>query len=270
MTDDPVTVFHGDRLRAYYFPGHSGRLMVTFDFRQTNRAGFRPPNYSTGFARMGHAQLSIRSAQNDWFINPDTPALEAAISTLAADHTRVGLLGYSMGGFGALRFARSLQADSAVLISPQSTIDRALAPWETRYPAESASFDPVLGDLRPRGHPPLRGLILIDPFVARDLAHARAIMPLFPGLSVLRLPFGGHPATGVLIDTAKVWLIQQAAAADRADPARLRAAHRAGRRQSPRYWQRLATQADALHGGLAAQARARAAALPPPGPLRGG
>jgi hypothetical protein len=82
MTPEPEGLFMGQHLRAWYFPGTSGRLIVTFDFRKTGRTGFLPANYSNSFARMGHAQLSIKSAANDWFINADTLALEDVVRAI--------------------------------------------------------------------------------------------------------------------------------------------------------------------------------------------
>jgi pimeloyl-ACP methyl ester carboxylesterase len=258
---EPDGLFMGRHLRAWYYPGRTGKLVVTFDFRKTGRTGFLPANYSTSFARMGHAQLSIKTAANDWFINPETQALEDVIRAIAADHASVHLMGYSMGGYGALRFARALNADSAVLVSPQFTIDRALAPFEDRYPQESAVFDPVLGDIRPHAKPDLRGFALIDPFVPRDRAHARLISDLFPAIRIVRLACGGHPASRLLAEVKQGWLIQHAAVSIHPDPARIRAAHRAGRVESAGYWLRLAEAAQNRHPAGADAARAVSALL---------
>lgn len=255
-------IFDGAALRVVLYPGDPRLLMVTLDWRRDGKADFSPANYSTNFARMGYAQLSIKTKANDWFLNQDTLAAEAAMARLRPAFDRIHVLGFSMGGYGALRFAAALGAHSVVAVSPQSSLHPDQAPFEQRYPVEAAGFDPILGDLSSRAVPDLRGLILIDPFEQTDLAHARNITALFPKLQLARLNFGGHPAFQIVRETGKTWTLHHAAAAAAvANPALIIAAHRAGRRGSAGYWQRLAMAAQARHPALSAYAMARAAVI---------
>lgn len=251
-------IFDGAHLRAVLHPGRTGLLMVTFDYRMDAKAGFSADAHSTSFARMGHAQLSIKTRVNDWFINADTQALEAVLPAVAAAFDRVQMLGFSMGGYGALRFAGALGAQSLVAVSPQVSLHPGVVPFEQRYPAEAAEFDPVLGDLTHRAVSDLRGLLLIDPFEATDLHHARGIGRLFPKLQIVRLNFGGHPAFQIVRAAGKSWTLQHAATAHRPDPALIIAAHQAGRRGSAGYWLRLAGTAGMRRPALARLALARA------------
>ena len=170
-------------------------------------------------------------------------------------------MGFSMGGYGALRFARALGADQAVVVSPQVSIAPGVVPFETRYPAEAGQFDAALGDLAASAWPGLAGLILVDPFHAADMAHARMIRTLFPRLEFARLAFAGHPATGVIRQAGSLWTLHREATAARGPDRRLIcAAHRAGRRQSAAYWDALGRHAGARRPALAAAAQARALA----------
>ena len=232
-------IFDGSHLRAVLHPGSTGLLMVTFDYRRDGKADFSADAHSTGFARIGHAQLSIKTKANDWFINPDTRALEPVLAALAGQFDRVQMLGFSMGAYAAFRFAAALRARSVLAVSPQVSIDPELAPHERRYPAEAARFDPVLGDLGPVASPGLGGLILLDPFIAADLAHARALQVLFPAVRLVRLGFGGHPAFDIIRHSGQSWTLHREAMALHPDPGLIRAAHRAGRGRVPAYWQRL-------------------------------
>lgn len=256
-----VTIFEGDHLRAHLMAGGRDRLIVTFDYRQQGRSGFNAKRHSSTFARGGFWQLNIQSRENDWFINPETEALEAALAGLRGRFGRVNLLGYSMGGFGALRFARALGADQAVLVSPQFSIAPGVVPFEMRYRAEAAGFDPDLGDLRRVAVPGLRGLILVDPFLRADMRHARLIARHFPGMELARLAFAGHPATRVLRSAGKAWTLHREATSVSAERRLICAEHRAGRRGSAGYWTRLADHAERRRPQLAAFARARAAEL---------
>lgn len=266
-------IFDGAHLRAVLHPGRTLRqakgqgpggatcLMVTFDYRMDGKTGFSPDTHSTGFARTGLAQLCIKTRVNDWFINPETAALEQALIQLAPAYAPVQMLGFSMGGYAAFRFAGALRARSVLAVSPQISIHPAAAPFEHRYRAEAPGFDPVLGALGGRDLTGLQGLILLDPFIAADLAHARALQALCPGVRLVRLGFGGHPAFDIVRARGQTWTLQREAAARHPDPAMIRAAHRAGRRQTVGYWDRLALFASARHPALARRAQLRAAAL---------
>ncbi|WP_085786571.1 alpha/beta fold hydrolase [Ketogulonicigenium robustum] len=267
MTSPPVTgkrilipesIFEGAHLRATHFAGGSGvngqQLMVVFDYRKEGRAGFSAATHSSSFARQGYGQLSIRTARNDWYMNADTAALEAVLPALAARYQRVHLLGYSMGGFGALRFASALRADRAVVVSPQYALDPAVVPFEGRYPAMPG----VLA-----ANAAVGGMLVFDPFVPEDRLHAALIGRAFPRLQRVVLPFGGHPAIRSLRAVRGQWWLQRAAALAGDDVAAVQAAHRAARPLSQGYWQRLSQRAARTgHDALAAFAATRAAALP--------
>jgi len=258
-------IFDGTHLRATLQPGDSGLLVVTFDYRMDGKDSFTPAEHSTTFARQGHAQLSIKTRRNDWFINPETDVLDAALRGFSDGYARVHMLGYSMGGYGALRFADALGATSLVAVSPQVSIHPAQAPWERRYNAEAAGFDPVLGDLAAHPAPGLRGLVLLDPFIRQDRAHGRRICALFAGLRMVPLGFGGHPASQVIRGAGKRWVIDRATVQPRPQPGLILRTHRDGRRQAPGYWLRLARFCANRRPALAALALERAQALGAPG-----
>jgi hypothetical protein len=254
----PERVFDGDRLRAVLIRGRSERLIVTFDYRQDGREGFSADTHSTGFARQGFSQLSIKTRANDWFVNEETPALEEVLERVARGHARVQALGFSMGGYGALRFARALRLRQAVIVSPQVS---PLAPWDARYRAEAGAWDEAMGDLSSRSEPRLRGLLAFDPFVPEDLAHARAVLARFPLLHPLRLGHGGHPAIRTLRGAGGMRVVQEEAGRQGARGAAILLAHRAARARSKGWWLRLAAHAEGRRPGLAALARGRAEGL---------
>lgn len=261
MTEEAAGLFAGKNLRADLFQRGHGRLLVTFDFRTPGRSGFRPLSPSNRFATAGFDQLVIRSAANDWFINADTEALEDALRGAAARYGRVQALGYSMGGYGALRFAKALGLQGVVAVSPQATLDPAIVPWETRYKAEVKGFDPDLGALGSRGMADLAGIIVVDPFKRLDMAHAGLIQEAFPGLTLARVPFGGHPATRALRQAGKAWIVQREALSDTPRATEIVAMHRRHRREAPIYWDGLSKRAGDRRPALAASAREMAEKL---------
>lgn len=254
-------VFDGAHLRALYCPRGHRQLMVTFDHWMRDKAGWAAAAPSRSFDANGFDQLRIQSAENDWFINSDTPDLEAAIADVARKYHRVHAIGYSMGGYGAFRFAGALRLDQILAVSPQYSIHPDVVPFEKEYLTEAEGFDPVLGALRGAARPGLRGLILADSSYRVDLRHAGLIAADFAGVSVIRLGCAGHPATGVLQEGGRGFCVPRAAMTEGFDAALIRDAHRASRRGSAMYWRRLAAQAERSgRVGLMRYARVQAAA----------
>jgi pimeloyl-ACP methyl ester carboxylesterase len=260
MAPEGRRLFDGQHLQATLFDGTGDALMVTFDFRSADKRGFGPVSHVSGFARRGFSQLAIRTARNDWFINPETRALEDILQRLRG-YNAVRLLGYSMGGYGAFRFARALAADTVVAVSPQVSIAPDAVPFDRRFRKEAATFDAGQADLAPHGMPTLRGVLLTDPFHPADMAHARAIARHFPGIALARLPFGGHPCQRYLRAAGTAWTVQRTAMEDAPSPTVILQAYRRARRGQPDYWDGLARHAAARRPALAARAAATAARL---------
>ncbi len=249
-----MRVYDGAHLRATLHNAHHCKLMVTFDFRKKGKSDFGPDAASRGFDRAGFAQLMIKTRANDWFINDDTPQLLTILPDIAQEFDAVHLLGFSMGGYGALRFAKVLRADHLIAVSPQISIAREVVPFDRRYRDAASGFDPVAGTVPPQNA--VAGAVVFDPFVRNDRLHAELIARDFPQLQVIRLPFGGHPATRVLRDGGKAGIIQRAAMG-LAAPASIAKAHKALRRASAPYWDAFAQKADRQHPSLARYAKAQ-------------
>jgi hypothetical protein len=233
-------LFDGAHLRASLFAtgGESG-LFVTFRHRLAEAGAFAEARPLAKARGAGMAHLFLQTRANDWFINPETSAFEAALAPLARRHARRVAMGFSMGGYGALRFAGALGLQQVVLISPQVSIDPAQVPWDPRYRADSGGFDPDQGDLGNRAVPGLRGLVIFDPFRPLDARHAARIAALFPALELTRFALGGHPATRVLGEGAGVGPLQARLIDGGLDRAGALALHRRARRGSPLYRSKL-------------------------------
>ncbi|MFD3191230.1 alpha/beta hydrolase [Sedimentitalea sp. HM32M-2] len=249
-------VFDGDRLRATLFNPGGTRLLVTFRQRVSDAGRFSDPAPVQGFVNRGYAHLHLQSRWNDWFINAETPALEQALSRLADRHEVVQAMGFSMGAYAALRFARNLNLRDVVLVSPQVSIHPDVVPWDGRYAACAAGFDRQMGDLGCRAVPGLRGILAYDPFRAPDRRNARAIGRLFPGLQLCALSGGGHPATQVLRLGGAFGKLQLRLREDRLERRWVVQEHRRLRSESAVYWARLAKFA----GGRGREALAETAA----------
>ena len=240
MIDTGDLVYSGDHLRATLFNGISDRLAITFSFREVGRTTFAPVNPSSNMANNGFAQLAITSRLNDWFINPDTRHIEDVLRKLTPHYKAVHLLGFSMGGYGAFRFAAAANATYVTAISPQFSIHPDVVPMDRRYRKEADGFARQLGDLTRVQHHNLEGVVMVDPFRPMDLMHANMLTEVFPRVRIARLPFGGHPATALLARAGKSGIVQQMALRSPPAPEPLIAQHRAARHSDADYHAALA------------------------------
>ena len=231
-------VFDGALLRADLFKGDRRRLFVSFRQRVGAPGTFEDARPVRAYTAKGYAHLHIQSRWNDWFVNAETPALEAVLRALAPRYLRAVALGLSMGGYGALRFSGVLGLAQVIAVAPQVSIAPEVVPWDPRYRVEAGGFDAVAGDLRLHGNRDLRGVVLCDPFLGMDLRHAALAQAqaLFPRLRICRLAGGGHPPTRVLRQGGAFPALQAQLFHGGVDAAALIGTHRLARRCSPSYF----------------------------------
>lgn len=112
--------------------------------------------------------------------------------------------GFSMGGYGALRFSRDVGANAAIAVSPQLTIDPSALPQDTRF---SPNFTPSLhaGMTVRAHHLPKRSIIIYDPFQAEDAANAEMV-PAFR----VPLRYMGHDTIMALASSETFYLMTRA------------------------------------------------------------
>jgi pimeloyl-ACP methyl ester carboxylesterase len=260
----PKRLFDGESLRAELFNGSAQRLFVSFRQRVGDPGSFSDATPVRNFTGHGFAHLYLQSKRNDWYINSETEALESVLGAHCTRYSDAVAMGFSMGGYAALRFARVLGLSNVVLVSPQVSIHPKVVPWDRRYRDCAGGFDRTLGDLAIHGAVGLRGLMLFDPFRPKDWRNSDAISDLFPGIQPCRLAGGGHPATQIL-RAADGFKVLQSGLRDgelvRRDILDL---HREARAGEATYWRRLAKVAERHNKPiLAKEASARAVASNP-------
>lgn len=251
---EPVVerLFDGKRLRLTLFCYGHRKLLVSFDNRMASRKGFAEVAPLRAFARSGFDQLALRVSKNDWFINDETEAVEAIMSQLAGEYDEVITFGFSMGGYGAFRFAKPLGASRILAVSPQWSIHPEDVPNDPRYRKDAHHFDRALGAIPPTG---AQGIIMVDPFNRLDLWHSDRLLEMFPGVRRARVGFAGHPAGKVLTKTGRYPLLLKAITAPTPDRDLICHAHREARRESPDYFRNLAKYADTRRPEVASKAR---------------
>jgi hypothetical protein len=241
VTKADETVFDGPHMRAkLWLPDRpTTALYVTFRQWQPKPGSFDDPGPVQRALTAGLAHLHIQTRWNDWFLNPDTPGLAVALTVARTRFLTARALGFSMGGYAALRFSQVLRLNQVLLVSPQVSL---LLPEEDRYP-EASTFDPLAGDLATHARKGLKGVVVFDPFYRLDHLHARQIMALLPGITPAKLPFGGHPGTAALGHAGGFRALQRLSLGARLEAAQVVRLHRDHRESSMRYWRERAEYA---------------------------
>jgi len=250
-----------------WFEGQNGSdvLIVSFDNLATIDEGWpRMPWAWRRLQPMGHAVLGVQSHAKDWFRQPTTPAQLTALRDTGffARFGKIVLTGASMGGFAALNFAPLIPGARVLAFSPQSTMNKAITPFEQRFPFAVRKSDwggmPFL-DAAAAIPYIARTVLLFDPFVPEDKAHAARMRG--PNVEQIAVPHATHEAIRVILKSGTLPALIDAMVQDAPIGPAFWAAYRA-RRTVPK-WQRalIANAAKAGHQKLLIAACNRLLAL---------
>lgn len=182
---------------------NSDVLIVSFDNLATIDEGWpRGPWAWSRLQPLGYSVLGVQSHAKDWFRQPTAPDLIRALEGegFFRRFRSVVLIGASMGGFAALNFAPLIPGARVLAFSPQSTMNKTIAPFEGRFPfAVKRSNWEGMPFLDAAAAVPYirRAVILYDPFVAEDRAHAARMRG--DNVQFLRVPFCTHEAIRVVL-----------------------------------------------------------------------
>jgi hypothetical protein len=197
-------LIQGDHAKLW-FEGRSDVLVVSFDNLATIDEGWpRGPWAWKRLEPMGHSVLGVQSHAKDWFRQPTAPQLLRGLEERGffRRFRRVVLTGASMGGFAALNFAPLIPDSRVLAFSPQSTMNKVIAPYEKRFPfAVKKSNWEGMPFLDAAAAIPYirRAVVLYDPFVPEDRSHAARLAG--PNVQLLRAPFTTHEAIRVILKT---------------------------------------------------------------------
>lgn len=200
----PDRAFRVAALRAalWYQPGGEV-LIVSLDNLATVEEPLpRPAWLAHRLLPLGYSVLGVQSMAKDWFRNPDAaPLIEGlAAQGFFAGFERVIFLGASMGGFGAINLASLVPGAAVIALSPQSTMNRAIVPFEARFGWAVKNSDwttPRFLDAAEAAPGLARLVLLYDPRVPEDRLHADRLAG--PVTERLRVAHATHEAVRVLL-----------------------------------------------------------------------
>lgn len=187
--------FRESRDHSFLFMKRSDTLVVTFDnldIAMGKREDRRPWGFSF-IEKQGWSMLGVMANGWTWYRDPWVWQQfdDLRDSGFFKQFKRVVFYGASMGGYAASAFVPACPGADVVAISPQSTLDKSIVPWETRYKtAWGSDFSGPYGDAAMVSKAAGRVFLMYDPYEPLDTGHADR----FQGKNVtkLRTPLLGH------------------------------------------------------------------------------
>jgi hypothetical protein len=178
-----------------FVPRDPGTLVVTFDnldIAMTKREDRRPWGYSF-IKDQGWSMLGVLAGGWTWYREPWVHEQfdDLKKTGFFKQFNRVVFYGASMGGYAACAFSPAAPGCDVVAISPQSSVDKSVVPWETRYKTVwDRDFTGKYGDAAKVSKAANRVSILFDPYEPLDAQHAARFTN--KNVQHLRAPLLGH------------------------------------------------------------------------------
>ncbi len=173
-------ILKSDLVDACFFR-RSPVLFVSFD-NLASVGEYDPPQpwMHARLAKMGFSVLGLIARRKDWYRNADTPALLTNLrdAGLFEGFERIIFTGTSMGAYAALTYSRLLPGSQVLAFSPQTTLNREIAPFERRFKYGLRKWewdDPAFLDAAEATPDAGRVWLFYDPMVPEDRAHAMRI-----------------------------------------------------------------------------------------------
>ncbi len=181
-----------------WFAAGSSTLIVSFDNLATLDHPYpRAPWIARHVGEMGHALLGVQSQRKDWFRGTDAPQMLSELTNAGFfEHfDRIVFIGASMGGFAAINYAPLVPKATVLALSPQSTMNPIIAPFERRFPWAVKNSDwssPQFLDAADAVPDIPQVTIVYDPFEYEDKAHAQRLAG--PNTQLAPVPHSTHEA----------------------------------------------------------------------------
>jgi hypothetical protein len=191
----PTGFFRENPSHSFLFIQRSDTLVVTFDnldIAMEKREDRRPWGFSF-IEKQGWSMLGVMANGWTWYRDPWVWQQfdDLRDSGFFNQFKRVVFYGASMGGYAACAFVAACPGADVVAISPQSTLDKTLVPWETRYStAWGRDYSGPYGDAAKVSAAAARVTLLFDPYEPLDAGHVARFEN--PNVMKLRAPLMGH------------------------------------------------------------------------------
>ncbi|WP_075219867.1 alpha/beta fold hydrolase [Acuticoccus yangtzensis] len=202
LPDTPALriLFEDERLKISHQPGAPGLAYVVFNGIALKMAGAQPDEFVKTLGEEVTAYFVTDKARG-WFNGIDERVRAVLTSDMAANGvTRTVTIGNSMGGFGALVFARDLPGCThAIAFVPQSSIKPNLVPFDKRYLKFARTVRRwTMPDAAAYFAPGIDYSVIHGTDGEEDTRHADRLCAAWPAMRRLRVAGGDHKAAQAL------------------------------------------------------------------------
>jgi hypothetical protein len=196
----PREIFRSANVRAlYHGTNNRDRLLVFF-------LAFEPGSNeslvlsSLAFLdRLGADFVVVIPSSNAWYQYPEMPeCLDAILGTAGAYRETVSY-GTSMGGYEAIKSATHLKPDRVLAVTPQYSIDRSKADFETRWESEARATNFIDDEMNINAG--TEYWLIYDPFELQDKLHVQLIASTVRNMRLIPIPFATHFCAHFLSET---------------------------------------------------------------------
>lgn len=178
-----------------YVERNKTQLVITFDnLAEAGHPGYDREAWASGFCNYNNwSHMGIFAQGPTWFRDA---RLIARLEKLRDDgffaqFDHVALSGASMGGFAAMAFSALIPGATVIAFSPQTTLNRDIVPWETRFRKGNAyDWDLPYSDVIPCIETASKVYVVYDQFEKLDNEHAKRLSA--ENVIHLRGPAFGH------------------------------------------------------------------------------
>jgi tetratricopeptide (TPR) repeat protein len=193
----PIELYRSDTLlvRQVAIEG-CDRWVITFDHHSIGD-GFDREGFGESFLQAnGISAIHVLGRGNDWYQYDDIFAAAAVVRAATSGAVRRVAYGSSMGGYAAVRLADAIGADAVLALSPQWSIDPAIANWDNRW-SQDAHRIRWLSTMAVPLRPAPSSVLVYDPHLPLDRRHALLIAEQ-TGSHLLPVAHCLHPASTFL------------------------------------------------------------------------
>jgi hypothetical protein len=192
----PQDLYSDDSLNITCAPGTSGSAIIAFTGIGLHLGGIPIHEFSNALDGTPHDVYHVIEIRRHWYLGVEDIVPDVLNRHLEQKRTTSAIcLGNSMGGFGALYFARLLRnCTRAVAFGPQSSVNSTIVPWEGRWQEWRANMPAGEGlDVAGQLDPGIAYRVTIGLGERRDIRHLDRLLDRAPpSLLAIGIEGSGH------------------------------------------------------------------------------
>lgn len=194
-----MIIFEGKEIIVHHHKGNSNYIIISFE--GANECDKASSNFFLKpiMEKYNISCLGITSKTNDYYyIHPEIQKVINICNKISRGYKKIIITGLSMGGYAALKYSKSLNANSVFAMAPQCTINKNICPVYEQIEAVASEFTKEEVEDSTIQAKDLQGEIYLvyDPFSPSDTfdkEHIGFLYRIIPQAITVPTFFSGHP-----------------------------------------------------------------------------